>query len=312
MSTFATDAPLTVSNDGTAGPYVIVAPEQYGPVAEALRSEGVPFRLDPDAVLLGGAPPLAIIDLGIDADVERIQRILDGVGVGLREKRRRRRRSPTRTRLVVRGDAVAMKELRRRLDAESAGDWVRRHDIQERFRKILPERTSAYGFSKRVPAIGRHVAVLMQGRGPGDQAELYLSGVVPLEGRESLALDQHDLAVADFRDTVVGPLTADLGVRVLDCSAPIRPSLDEMLSPEALSRLESFTAVANQANLHELDIRRWAGFIVQTHSDAVDVDPEMLNAWLSDEGFPEDQRARLVREYESGRRLLAAYDDERR
>ena len=58
MSTFATDAPLSVSTDAwTTGPYVIVAPEQYGRVAEALRSEGVPFRLDPDAVLLGGGPP---------------------------------------------------------------------------------------------------------------------------------------------------------------------------------------------------------------------------------------------------------------
>ena len=270
------------------------------------------FRLDPDALLLGGGPPLAIIDLGTDADVEKIQRILDRVVGGLPEKRRRGRRPPTRKQLVVRGDAVAMKELRRRLDAESTGDWVRRPDIQERFRKTLPERTSAYGFSKRVPPIGRHVAVLMQGRGPGDWAELYLSGVVPLEGRESLGLDQHDLAVVDFRDTVVGPLTADLGVRVLDCSAPIRPSLEEMLSPEALSRLESFTAVANKADLHELDMRRWAGFIGRTHLDGDDIDPELLDAWLSDEGFPEEQGSRLVREYESGRRLLGAYDEERR
>jgi hypothetical protein len=312
MSTSATDAPLTVSTDGTAGPYVIVTPDQYGPVAEALRAEGVPFHVDQDAVLMGGVPALAIIDLGIGAEVERIQRILDRVSGDPREKRSRGRRPPTRKELVVRGGAVAMRELRRRLDAGSVGDWGRQPKIEERFRKTLPERTSAYCFSKRVPTTGPQVAVLIQGRGPGDGEDLYLSGVFPLEGRGSLGLDQHDLAVADFRNTVVGPLSRDLGVRILDCSAPVRPSLEEMLSPEALSRLKSFSAVANNVLLHELDMRRWAGFIGQTHIDDVVVDPELLDAWLTDEGFQEKQRSQLVREYESGRRLLSAYDDERR
>ena len=152
----------------------------------------------------------------------------------------------------------------------------------------------------------------MRGRGPGDWADLYLSGVFPLEGRDPLGLDQHDLAVADFRDTVVGPLSGNVGVRLLDCSVPIGRSLEEMLSPEALSRLESFAAVANKAILHELDMRRWAGFIGRTHLDGDDIDPELLDAWLTDEGFQQEQRSQLVREYESGRRLLGEYDEERR
>src|SRR5437588_12419636 len=123
MPTSATDAPLTVSTDGTAGPYVIATPDQYGAVAEALRAEGVPFQVDRDAVLLGGAPALAVIDLGIGADVERVQRILDRVSGELRAKRRRGRRPPMRKELVVRGDAVAMKELRHRLDGGAVGEW---------------------------------------------------------------------------------------------------------------------------------------------------------------------------------------------
>lgn len=82
--------------------------------------------------------------------------------------------------------------------------------------------------------------------------------------------------------------------------------------PEALSQLKSFSAVANKTILHQLDIRRWAGFIGQTHLDDVVVDLDLLDAWLTDEGFQENQRSQLVREYESGRRLLSAYDDERR
>ena len=89
MATSAADAPLAVSTDGTAGPYVIVNPDQYGPVAEALRAEGVRFHVDQDAVLIAGKPALAIIDLGLEADLESIQRILDRVSGDLREKRRR-------------------------------------------------------------------------------------------------------------------------------------------------------------------------------------------------------------------------------
>jgi hypothetical protein len=71
MATSATDAPLTVSTDGSAGPYVIVNPDQYGPVAEALLADGVRFHVDQDAVLMAGAPALAIIDLGLEADLKR-------------------------------------------------------------------------------------------------------------------------------------------------------------------------------------------------------------------------------------------------
>lgn len=170
---------LTVSTDGTAGPYVIVTPDQYGPVAEALRAEGVHFYADENAVLLAGVPALAVLDLGVGADVERAQRILDRVSGELRTGRRRGRR-PVRKEVVVRGDVAAMGELRRRLNAEVIAEWGRQPEIEERFRRTLPERTSAYCFSKRLPADGRPVAILMQGRGPGEGRR-----PVPLRGRRS-------------------------------------------------------------------------------------------------------------------------------
>ena len=45
MATSAADAPLTVSTDGTAGPYVVVTSEQLGPVAEALAPRGSGSKL---------------------------------------------------------------------------------------------------------------------------------------------------------------------------------------------------------------------------------------------------------------------------
>ncbi|MGP0063835.1 MAG: hypothetical protein ACLQGP_09585 [Isosphaeraceae bacterium] len=142
--------------------------------------------------------------------------------------------------------------------------------------------------------------------------ELHLSGIVPLTGRVPLVLAQHDQVVTDLRATFVDPLARDLGVRVLDRSVSAQPSLEEVLSTEAMARLRAFAAAANKDVLHELDLQRWAGFIGQTHLDGAVVDPELLDAWLADEGYEANPRETLIREFDSGRRLLSAYDDDRR
>ena len=152
----------------------------------------------------------------------------------------------------------------------------------------------------------------MQGRGPGMLEELHLSGIVPLTGRVPLVLAQHDQVVTDLRATFVDPLARDLGVRVLDRSVSAQPSFEEVLSTEAMAGLRGFSeAAANKDVLHELDLQRWAGFIGQTHLDGAVVDPELLDAWLADEGYEANPRETLIREFDSGRRLLSAYDDDR-
>jgi hypothetical protein len=312
MTTSASDAPLTVSTDGTAGPYVIVTPEQFRPVAEALRADGIRFQVDDEAVLLNGAQALAVIELGRGADVGRVQGVLDRVAADLKGKGRRRRRLATQKMLVVWGDPGPMQQLRTRLDGEAVGGWARQPDIETRFRTTLPQRTLAYCFSKRVPAINRQVAVLMQGRGKGNGEELSVSGVVPLEGRQALDRDQHDKVITDIHASLIEPLSRDLGVRVLPYDAHVGSALEEALSSEALTRLLEFSAVANKTNLHSLDMQRWSAFIRQAHHDEAVIDPTLLAAWLVEDGFPSRNSELLVQEYESGRRILSEYDEERR
>src|SRR4051812_8319263 len=112
------NAPLQVSTDGTAGPYVIVTPEQLGLVVGAFHEEGIGFRVDEHAVLSGGAPALAVIDLDSGADVVQAQQVLDRLATDLCAKERRRWRLPTRHELVVRGPARAMQELTQRLNVD--------------------------------------------------------------------------------------------------------------------------------------------------------------------------------------------------
>lgn len=312
MTSSTTEARLTISTDGTSGPYVIVTPEQLGLLTSVLRAQGLPYHVDEDAVLLSWTPALAVINFGLGADVAQIQQVLDGITDDLEGKGNRRHRSPSQKELIVRGDPQAMQQLRRRLDEEVKADWTRRTDVEERFRKTLPQRTSVYCFAKRMPSIGRFVVVLMRGRGPGDRAELSLSGVAPLEGREPLDAEQHDQVVTDFRETFIGPLSSGLNVRLLDCRSPIQPSLEETLSLEARNWLQSFSAAANKSLLHPLDLRRWDSFIAQTHSDDRVVDTVSLDKWLAEEGFPQEQRDQLISQYESGQRLLSVNDEDRR
>lgn len=133
-----------------------------------------------------------------------------------------------------------------------------------------------------------------------------------MTGREPLDPAQHDQVVTDFHETFVEPLARDLGVRVLDGRVSAQLSLEDVLSTEAMARLLAFADTANKNILHELDLRRWAGFIGQTHLDNTVVDSDLLGAWLADEGFEASQCEVLIREFDSGRRLLNAYDDERR
>jgi hypothetical protein len=305
------NAPLRVSTDGTADPYVIVTPEQLGAVVVAFREEGIDFRVEDDAVLSGGSPALAIIDLGGGPNVERVQHVLDRIESELQAKQKRRRRSPTRQELVVRGSARAMQELMRRLDVQRVEDWTRQPEIEARFQNTLPRRTSAFSFSKRVPAVGRQVAILIRGRSPGNSEELAVSGIVPMEGQESFSLKDHDEVISDVRNTLIEKVVQGLPVRVLVYRVHVGPALENSLSPEALARIQSFAATANKGILHSLDMERWASFIKQAHVDDATIDPGMIAAWLADEGFPAEQSDHLIREYESGRRLLSTYDEER-
>jgi hypothetical protein len=304
------NVPLKVSTDGAAGPYVIVTPEQLGHVVTAFRMHGIDFHVDEDAVLSGGTPALAIIELTGGAHVQRAQAVLDRVATELQANVKHGRRSPTREELVVRGPLHAIHELTQHLDMDRVEDWTRQREIEARFKKSLPPQASGFCFSKRVPAVGRQVAVLLRSRNGVNPEELFVSGVVPLEGRDAFSLADHDAVIQDVRHTLIEPAARALPVHVLGYRVHVGPALEDYLSPDALARLRTFSETANKTTLTALDLKLWSSFIKQAHVDDVVIDSPMLATWLADEGFQEDQQNVLMREYESGRRLLQAYDEE--
>jgi hypothetical protein len=60
------------------GAYIMIEPARINAVEELLQRNGVPFMLEDGANSCLGTPESAVIEFGKDADLEKIQRVLDG------------------------------------------------------------------------------------------------------------------------------------------------------------------------------------------------------------------------------------------
>jgi hypothetical protein len=309
MRSTLADAPLAVSTDGTAGPYIIVTTEQMEPVVEALRAQGIHFETDDDAVMLDGRPALSVIDLGHNADVKQVQEILDGLVSEWRGGRGRPEPAQaTQNELIVRFSPSDSSEVLRRLDSAPPEGWTRSREIEERMRKMRAAKAGAYCFTKNfAPKLG-DVAVWLESRGA---SELYVSSIIALKARKSMDVGQYNQVLDDFEKTFIEPLMNGMKRHVFNYQAPREPTLEDVLSTDSMRRLKAFSATANKGMLHLLDMQRWRVFIARTHLENAVIEPSLISDWLQGEGWPEEQRSGLIDDYELGRSLLSIYEEER-
>jgi hypothetical protein len=75
-----TQSNLRVSNDGTAGPYLMVPVAQLDAVLAVLNRHKVRHWVDADAISLDNEPAITVINFGRSGDAVRIQAILDEAG----------------------------------------------------------------------------------------------------------------------------------------------------------------------------------------------------------------------------------------
>ena len=59
------------------GAYIMIEPVQINTVEELLKRNGISFMLEDGANSCLGTPESAVIEFGKDADLEKIQRVLD-------------------------------------------------------------------------------------------------------------------------------------------------------------------------------------------------------------------------------------------
>jgi hypothetical protein len=68
---------VVVSAEGTGGAYIMLPFDQVGDIEAILRGNGVPFWTDSDSISLDGGPAIIVVNLGREADVSRVQQLLD-------------------------------------------------------------------------------------------------------------------------------------------------------------------------------------------------------------------------------------------
>jgi hypothetical protein len=309
MRSSLADAPLVVSTDGTAGPYITVTTDQLKPVVQALQAQGIAVEVDDDAVMLDGKPALSVINLGYDADVDRVKETLNRLIAGWRGTSIDTGAAPTsHNELIVRLETSDSTEVLRRLESAPAPGWIREPKLEERMRNMRAMGAGAYCFTKKFePGVGE-VAVWLQTRGT---KELYVSSIVARNARRSLTVEQYNQVLEDFEKSFIEPLTHGLRIHVFNYQAPAEPTLEDVLSTDSMRRLRAFSATANKAMPHQLDLHLWHVFIARTHLEDCVIDPTLLSDWLQGEGWLESQRSWLVEQFEIGRAVLSVYDEER-
>jgi hypothetical protein len=136
-----------------------------------------------------------------------------------------------------------------------------------------------------------------------------ITNIVPDKLGE-LGRKQYNAYVEEFR-SICEPIAARLGLQVDMTSDQL--NLSELLTPRAMSALETFSDNANMGSLHPLDDERWRRFLILSHQDHVKLDTQILFRWLHEVWhWPEDKAHDLSSQYEFAQELLDDYDKGRR
>jgi hypothetical protein len=72
-----TKAPIKVSDDGDAGPYIMVQLDQLDLVKKLLDGADIRYSVDEDAISFNDQPYTAVVNLGHDVEVSAVQKLLD-------------------------------------------------------------------------------------------------------------------------------------------------------------------------------------------------------------------------------------------
>lgn len=204
--------------------------------------------------------------------------------------------------LVIRGEPSEILKFIKRIESVAPNGWRREPEAEERLRKFGVAPRGAYCFSWKGGEGRPAASVLLYQRGPG---ELSVSNIVAAE-RRLLTDEEYNNLLSGFKEDVLTPMSADLGVQPIIVEP--RSRLEESLTSEAFRLLRSFSNAASKQPGPPLDLQEWRLFAFQTHRDEWAIDHEDLRRWLLDQGWPEESAIQLITELQRTRTILAAYD----
>lgn len=201
--------------------------------------------------------------------------------------------------LTVRGLYPALERL---------GDAIQEHLPSHWQRDKVKEQENASMFGDRsllvfqrdgsggLPASG--VAMLIE----GEKAEVI--NIVPLE-KSQLSVQEYNAVLVELTKSAIRPAAIALGIQcgLSDDQKPFTA----WVSPAAGEALKRFSNLANHGtgSAHPLDRERWFAFLLHCHRDRCELDTDMLQRWLIEQGgWTVERTSDLVIEYEFGRSLL--------
>lgn len=79
MTDTTTQKPLRVSNEGTAGPYIMLPYSQLNDLQQLLDRHGVRYWVRENIISIDRGPAIVTVDLGRGSDLHAVQAILDSV-----------------------------------------------------------------------------------------------------------------------------------------------------------------------------------------------------------------------------------------
>jgi hypothetical protein len=77
MTDSQTRGKIRVSTDGSARPYIMVPLEQLKGIRDLLDKNHVTYWVESDAISVDGKPAISFINLGLSADANKVQSLLD-------------------------------------------------------------------------------------------------------------------------------------------------------------------------------------------------------------------------------------------
>lgn len=137
---------------------------------------------------------------------------------------------------------------------------------------------------------------------------LYVSNIVPVEMGQ-LSYDEYNAIIIDFFENVLKPIKEKIDVEI-EITTPYI-SLDDILSLECSKLFKAFSRSANKStgSSHPLDQKRWFSFIMCVDRNEEEIDSNLVQNLLIDDGWPEEKAFELSLEFESAMSLLKFYHE---
>ena len=185
--------------------------------------------------------------------------------------------------------------------------WTRNWERENELKKVALTSEDRYVAFSRASSDGIPAATVFLTQ---SGSTLKVTNIVP-QKLGSLTYAQYNVILDDFVSQIARPAVDRLGFR-MDLTPGHLP-ITHWLSEEAARRLKRFSGAANKAtgSTHPMDFKRWVAFLIQTHREDWRLDVETLARWLTEEeGWGEEEAAKLSMEFEFARDLLKIYDEE--